>query len=66
MVKTSTDGSGVFNGRGDAENARNRLKTERVPEDRMMLKVLPRALPLRPILPGWVRHQTANNPAGPD
>jgi hypothetical protein len=64
MVKTSADGSGeqtspettvvgLFKARGDAENARNRLKTEEVPEDRMMLKVLPRALSLRPILARW-------------
>jgi hypothetical protein len=40
---------GLFRARGDAENARNRLKTEGLSsEDRMMLKVLKETAPLPP------------------
>jgi hypothetical protein len=40
---------GLFRARGDAENARNRLKTEGLSsEDRMVLKVLKETAPLPP------------------
>ena len=39
---------GLFRARGQAENARNRLKTEEYPEDRMVLKVLKETAPASP------------------
>jgi hypothetical protein len=59
MAEASTDRSkdpagreatvvGLFRARGQAENARNRLKTEGVPEDRMALKVLKETAPVPP------------------
>jgi hypothetical protein len=59
MTKTSPDTSngsarvettvvGLFRARGQAENARNRLKTEGVSEDRIVLKVLKETAPVPP------------------
>jgi hypothetical protein len=59
MTKTSPDTSngsarvettvvGLFRARGQAENARNRLKTEGVSEDRIELKVLKETAPVPP------------------
>jgi len=39
---------GLFRARGQAENARNRVKTEGVSEDRMTLKVLKETAPVPP------------------
>ena len=59
MAKASTETSkestgqqttvvGLFRARGQAENARNRLKTEGVSEDRIVLKVLKETAPVPP------------------
>jgi hypothetical protein len=52
MTKTSPDMEttvvGLFRARGQAENARNRLKTEGVSEDRIVLKVLKETAPVPP------------------
>src|SRR5262249_62216306 len=54
---------GLFRDRGSAENARNRLKTEKLAsEDRMVLKVLKETAPLPPrrnsTLYLWTRSST--------
>lgn len=45
---TATTVVGLFRARGQAENARNRLKTEGVPEDQLVLKVLKETAPVPP------------------
>jgi hypothetical protein len=57
MARTSADKSsestraqttviGLFRARGDAQNAHNRLKTDGVPEEQMVLKVLKETAPV--------------------
>jgi len=47
-MSAATTVVGLFRARGQAENARNRLKTEGVAEDRMALKVLKETAPVPP------------------
>jgi hypothetical protein len=47
-MSATTTVVGLFRARGQAENARNRLKTEGVAEDRMVLKVLKETAPVPP------------------
>ena len=48
-MSATTTVVGLFRARGDAQNARNRLKTEALSsEDRMVLKVLKETAPIPP------------------